>query len=539
MAQQKIKGDLIGLNINGVDVSCETSCEFSFEVDMRAASAIKSGRWKEVIPGVRSWQMSVNANMVLEAAGADATTVLNAVLTGEIMTLRFRTKDSILPEFVIVGEAYVASGGISASVATTATWNTTFIGSGPFTLGDVTLFLSQYGYRSADPFGDEASLDPQFSKRFPLGATELDFDFTKQSAGFYLFVILPIGQPDFNVWENSQFNFGNLPDYAWRAPYIYNDKVIIASRNPLFITSEISTIWFKVKNTQPGQFYFQDVVDAVRNTQYISSAVIITSVTEPVLAVATGGYIIINNGAQVTQGYVSAGDSLQAVNMSSSDFDTATGTVVTINGITDTFDVRTQPDETLFYAYRNQTFTRNNCASGMVGSNVVFSKTYTATGSQAAADALAAADTNFPVEGQAYANTNGTCAVASYYVWGVIEYENIEEYQGMFWADVFIYTYKGYSPTVPPSPVIADPEVTTVYDIPIQFTVTGANPAPPLDASTSIINTSKSRIVHPSSGFPALYPKMVISNSAETEHYRVVFTGLPSGAFKMLKQVTP
>jgi hypothetical protein len=61
-----------------------------------------------------------------------------------------------------------------------------------------------------------------------------------------------------------------------------------------------------------------------------------------------------------------------------------------------------------YTASRTGTFSRNNCASGETTIPVSFSKTYTSTVSQAAADALA--DANFNTEGQAYANANGTCS---------------------------------------------------------------------------------------------------------------------------------
>ncbi|WP_316828069.1 DUF5977 domain-containing protein [Pedobacter miscanthi] len=66
-----------------------------------------------------------------------------------------------------------------------------------------------------------------------------------------------------------------------------------------------------------------------------------------------------------------------------------------------------------FSAQRSQSFTRNNCAAGELGSAVPFTKNYTASTQQAANDA-AANDTDFATEGQAFANdsANGaTCTV--------------------------------------------------------------------------------------------------------------------------------
>lgn len=129
-----VKGSLIGLRINGEFVSCETSSNFNFDVEMLPASPIDSGRWSESIPGVRSWTMSVNGNMLLVTVGADIKKVLNAVLTGEEMELEFRTRLGISPEVVISGKAYPKTGGINAGNTGKTPWNVDFIGNGPFNL---------------------------------------------------------------------------------------------------------------------------------------------------------------------------------------------------------------------------------------------------------------------------------------------------------------------------------------------------------------------------------------------------------------------
>jgi predicted secreted protein len=134
MAQNRMSGNLLGLEINGEFVSCEMSCEFNFETDLRGASPKGVGRWKEVIPGVSSWSISLNAGMLMKMAGASVHTVLNAFLLGEIMIIRLRTRlYDHSPVFAISGQVYVQNGGISASVNARATWNTTLTGNGAFT----------------------------------------------------------------------------------------------------------------------------------------------------------------------------------------------------------------------------------------------------------------------------------------------------------------------------------------------------------------------------------------------------------------------
>lgn len=127
-----IKGSLIGLEINGSFVSCETSCDFNFDIEMLPSSAVDSGRWKEFIAGIRSWSMSVNGNLLLATVGADVKTVLNAVMTGEEVNLRFRTRSIVSPYLIISGKALPMSGNITASSTGKANWTIQFQGTGPF-----------------------------------------------------------------------------------------------------------------------------------------------------------------------------------------------------------------------------------------------------------------------------------------------------------------------------------------------------------------------------------------------------------------------
>jgi hypothetical protein len=72
-----------------------------------------------------------------------------------------------------------------------------------------------------------------------------------------------------------------------------------------------------------------------------------------------------------------------------------------------TIETYTTYSATNYTAIRSAVF-ETSCASDE-GSTEVFTKNYTSTVSQAAAQALADADTGFTAEGQAYANANGVC----------------------------------------------------------------------------------------------------------------------------------
>jgi hypothetical protein len=74
----------------------------------------------------------------------------------------------------------------------------------------------------------------------------------------------------------------------------------------------------------------------------------------------------------------------------------------------------TTGEPTTYTSTRTENFTRNNCASGYLGSEVSYSQEYTSTVSQAAADALAASDPDYETAGQDYANNpanGGTCTI--------------------------------------------------------------------------------------------------------------------------------
>lgn len=539
----KISGNLLGLEINGNFIDCETSCEFTFEVEMRGASAVTSGRWREVIPGIRSWSVSVNAMLVLSSVGNNVDVVYNAFISGEMLGVKFRARPTSDEEFTISGNAFVTSGAISGPINALANFNTTLTGSGPFTSGNAGFYILQYGYRSADPFGDEENLIPQFSTEFEDGAAELPLNFTKQSYAQYLFVIVPADQPIFTKWENSQFNFGDIPDQLWRESYIIGNSRYYVTRTIQYITSEIPNITLLFKNVIPDQFYFTDVVDAVTSSEYVSNPIEVEGITEPILMSISGsptGYFKINNGAWMqTPAYVSNGDIVTVKLTTGATFDETTSVLVDIGGVTDSFDVKTQEDTTLYYAYRSDDFTRNNCPIDTNPATVTFNKTYTATGSQAAADALAVADPNFDTEGQAYANSNGECKMPTYYIWGKVVVENeqvINSYQ--VYADIWVKTYRGNSASFPPAAIPSNLVSSNIFNIGMWRSKYNSNDHE-LDFSISTSGTTTR--VSPVVG--DLYPKQLIRiNGSFVMPQRVwfyAFQGKLNGEMQLLQTITP
>lgn len=130
-----VKASMVGVKIGGKFFACEVSCSFNFDVDMIPTSPVDLGRWMEGIPGVRSWSVSVNMNLFISGTDANIVTVLNAVLTGELMTLQFRTKLTGV-NVVISGNVYPKTGGISAANTGKAGSNVEFIGNGAFAVSN-------------------------------------------------------------------------------------------------------------------------------------------------------------------------------------------------------------------------------------------------------------------------------------------------------------------------------------------------------------------------------------------------------------------
>lgn len=129
-----VPGKLLGVQIGNSFVSCETSCDFNCTVDMLPASAVTSGRWKEFIPGMRGWTVTVSANLLLAKQNADVKMVLQAIESGAKMGISFSTRGGVAPHLIISGFAYPQTAAISAPVSGLATSTITFQGTGPTTL---------------------------------------------------------------------------------------------------------------------------------------------------------------------------------------------------------------------------------------------------------------------------------------------------------------------------------------------------------------------------------------------------------------------
>lgn len=516
MPSNKLSGNVIGLEIDGKFISCETSCEIRYKSEMIPASAVDDGGWKSFIPGAKDWSVSLNAFMLINSAASDHATILNAFMFGKRVGLRFASKYTSISSFELTGYAYVEDGGINGTVNTTTSYNTTLRGDGPLNPSEGEQVIARYGFRLEDPFGDEGSLVPQFSKTIDPEALSVSLDYTKPSADNYLYAIFPHGTTLFNKWENNEINFGDIPDFVWRAPYTIGAFDYYVTNAPIYFTSAVPIVTFKLKSTTPNPFTFEDIISALRSTEYISNEITVTGITEPVPISIAGGIGYSINGAAYTNtpGLIGNGDKVRVKLLTSAAYNTAVSAVLTIGSVSDSYDVTTQLDAALFYAYNTDIFYKEGCVLPNVGSAVPFSKTYSGA-SQPAADAAAAADlSNFNILGQANANSIGYCAVPAAQLWGKITEEDVEEVGYSGYSTVWLRIYKGTSDTVPPAAISGNLYPLPAASILMQYRQEGDSPGAPFTWSPNTYMLSEIKLITPNPPFdPAynpLYPKQLI-----------------------------
>jgi len=126
-----VAGSILGLKANGAFVSCELSCSINFDRELLPATAVDSGGWKEFIYSVRSWSVSVNGNLLLEAVGSDIKSFLNAgYFESRTIYIQFSTRPSSDIQLVFSGTALFQSADITGANTGKANWNAKLQGSG-------------------------------------------------------------------------------------------------------------------------------------------------------------------------------------------------------------------------------------------------------------------------------------------------------------------------------------------------------------------------------------------------------------------------
>src|SRR5690606_17472314 len=129
-----VQGALTGITLNGDFFACESTCTLNVAVDFINAASTESGRWREVVPAMRSWDITVEGNLLLTGLGANAPRVMQAIFDGELLDVAFATLSGVSPKLFIGGKAYASGNSLTGPSKGNATWVVTLIGSGPLTM---------------------------------------------------------------------------------------------------------------------------------------------------------------------------------------------------------------------------------------------------------------------------------------------------------------------------------------------------------------------------------------------------------------------
>ncbi len=155
-------------------------------------------------------------------------------------------------------------------------------------------------------------------------------------------------------------------------------------------------------DTTPDAFTFVDQTGVALSTVITSAAITIAGINTASPISVSGGEYAINGGAfTATAGTVSNGNTVQVRHTSSAAFTTATNTVLTIGGVSDTFTSTTLGQDTTPDAF---TFTDQ---TGVLRGTVVISNNATTTGINAPA-AISIVGGEYSINGGAFTNAAGT-----------------------------------------------------------------------------------------------------------------------------------
>ena len=128
----RAEGMLLNVTVGGEPLQCETVADFSYSIEMLPATNPEEGRWRNFIPGVQTWSVTVNGHLLLESLGADFKTLVESARNGEKLLIRFGTLAGVTPEYAIEGYAYPSNLGLNAPTTGFAGWTVTFQGAGAF-----------------------------------------------------------------------------------------------------------------------------------------------------------------------------------------------------------------------------------------------------------------------------------------------------------------------------------------------------------------------------------------------------------------------
>ena len=133
---------VVKINLGGTDkvIVCSTSCTLSANVDTievackNDGSGSATGKWKNILPGNKSWEVSAEALYVESStSGATARDLFNEMVSGNKVSLTFSKKSTATGDLLYTGEAYITSWSVNAPDGDVSTFSATFTGTGELT----------------------------------------------------------------------------------------------------------------------------------------------------------------------------------------------------------------------------------------------------------------------------------------------------------------------------------------------------------------------------------------------------------------------
>ena len=110
-------------------------------------------------------------------------------------------------------------------------------------------------------------------------------------------------------------------------------------------STDIFVAKFSYSDSEPDAFSFTDQTDVAVSTQITSNTITVAGITSAAAISVTGGEYAINGGSYTSDaGTVENGNTVTVRHTSSGSFSTATNTVLTIGGVSDTFTSTTVTD---------------------------------------------------------------------------------------------------------------------------------------------------------------------------------------------------
>lgn len=132
-----VEGKLIGFNVDGSWIPCETNCSLSFENEHFNKNNKVSGEWRSYLEGYKKWTMNVSGVYTKDSGSASIGAIITKnILVGQEFEVIWGTKD-INDPLILKGFALIKNLDADAPSEGYATYNISFIGQGALTEVDL------------------------------------------------------------------------------------------------------------------------------------------------------------------------------------------------------------------------------------------------------------------------------------------------------------------------------------------------------------------------------------------------------------------